>query len=48
MTTVFEDQKGTLRDFVERLDRLRVDYMLTGSMSMLAYAMMRMTKISTW
>ena len=43
MTSVFEDQKGTLKDFVDRLDRLRVDYMLTGSMSMLAYAMMRMT-----
>jgi hypothetical protein len=43
VTSVFEDQKGTLKDFVDRLDRLRINYMLTGSMSMLAYAMMRMT-----
>jgi hypothetical protein len=38
-----EDQKGTLEDLVGRLELLRIPYMLTGSMAMLPYAMMRMT-----
>ena len=40
---VIEDQKGTLKDFVGRIELLRIPYMLTGSMAMLPYAMMRMT-----
>lgn len=43
MTTLFEDQKTVLRDFTERLEKLGIDYMLTGSMAMVNYAMMRMT-----
>ena len=38
-----EDQKGTLEDFVGRVELLGIPYMLTGSMAMLPYAMMRMT-----
>lgn len=41
--TIFEDQKSVLRDCIERLERLRIDYMLTGSMALVNYAMMRMT-----
>lgn len=41
--TLFEDQKSVLRDFTERLEKIRIDYMLTGSMAMISYAMMRMT-----
>ena len=40
---LFDDQKRTLRDCVERLERLSIPYMLTGSMAMTNYAMMRMT-----
>ena len=41
--TLFEDQESVLKDFTERLDKLGIDYMLTGSMAMIIYAMMRMT-----
>ena len=40
---LFEDQKSVLRDCTERLERLDIAYMLTGSMAMIHYAMMRMT-----
>lgn len=43
MTSVFEDQKSVLQDCVERFERLGIPYMLTGSMAMVNYAMMRMT-----
>lgn len=43
MTTLFEDQKSVLQDFTARLERIGVAYMLTGSMAMVNYAMMRMT-----
>lgn len=43
MSDLFEDQKLVLRDTVERLEHLGIDYMLTGSMAMVHYAMMRMT-----
>jgi hypothetical protein len=32
-----------LRDCTERFERLEIAYMLTGSMAMVNYAMMRMT-----
>lgn len=49
MTTIFEDQKSVLRDFTERLEKLGINYMLTGSMAMVNYAIMRMTAdISFW
>ena len=41
--TLFEDQERTLKDCTERFDRLGISYMLTGSMAMTQYAMMRMT-----
>lgn len=41
--TLFEDQESVLKDFTERLEKLGIKYMLTGSMAMLVYAMMRMT-----
>lgn len=37
------DQESVLRDCTERLEKLGVPYMLTGSMAMTKYAMMRMT-----
>lgn len=40
---LFEDQKMVLRDCTERFERLGIAYMLTGSMAMVNYAMMRMT-----
>jgi hypothetical protein len=40
---LFEDQKMVLRDCIERFERLCIAYMLTGSMAMVNYAMMRMT-----
>lgn len=43
MNSLFEDQKGVLKDCTERLERLGIAYMLTGSMAMVEYAMMRMT-----
>ena len=44
MTNPFEDQKLVLQDCTERFERLRIPYMLTGSMAMIPYAMMRMTR----
>lgn len=41
--TLYEDQERILKDCTERFERLGIDYMLTGSMAMVAYAMMRMT-----
>ncbi|MDQ2746675.1 MAG: nucleotidyltransferase family protein [Acidobacteriota bacterium] len=43
MKSLYEDQQATLKDFTERLEKLDIAYMLTGSMAMIAYAMMRMT-----
>jgi len=43
MAALFEDQEEILKDVTERLDRLEIPYMLTGSMAMICYAMMRMT-----
>jgi len=40
---LFEDQKMVLRDCTERFERLGIAYMLTGSMAMVNYAIMRMT-----
>ena len=39
----FEDQERILKDCTERFERLGIAYMLTGSMAMTEYAMMRMT-----
>lgn len=39
----FEDQERILKDCIERFERLGIAYMLTGSMAMTEYAMMRMT-----
>jgi len=44
VTNPFEDQKLVLQDCTERFERLRIPYMLTGSMAMIPYAMMRMTR----
>ena len=41
--TLYEDQEFVLKDVTERFDRLSIPYMLTGSMAMSRYAMMRMT-----
>ena len=41
--TLFEDQERVLKDFTERLERLGIAYMLTGSMAMVDYSMMLMT-----
>lgn len=43
MSTLFEDQKAALKDCVDRFEKLGIAYMLTGSMAMVNYAMMRMT-----
>lgn len=43
MAVLFEDQKEILRDVIERFERLEIPYMLSGSMAMVCYAMMRMT-----
>ncbi|HMS38704.1 MAG TPA: hypothetical protein PKE69_00520 [Pyrinomonadaceae bacterium] len=43
MAVPFEDQKDVLKDVTERLDKLEIPYMLSGSMAMISYAMMRMT-----
>lgn len=43
MATLFEDQEAVLKDVVERFERLEIPYMLSGSMAMICYAMMRMT-----
>lgn len=41
--SLYEDQEKILKDCTERLERLGIAYMLTGSMAMINYAMMRMT-----
>ena len=41
--SLYEDQERILKDCTERFERLGIAYMLTGSMAMVAYAMMRMT-----
>ena len=43
MKSLYEDQEEVLKDFTERLEKLGIAYMLTGSMAMIGYAMMRMT-----
>lgn len=43
MIELFEDQKIILQDFTERVEKIGINYMLTGSMAMVNYAMMRMT-----
>ena len=43
MKSLYEDQEETLKDFTERLEKLDIAYMLTGSMAMIEYGMMRMT-----
>ncbi len=44
MRTLFDDQKRVLKDCANHLDLLGIPYMLSGSMAMLPYAMMRMTR----
>ncbi len=39
-----DDQERILKDCTERFDRLGIEYMLTGSMAMLHYAVGRMTR----
>lgn len=41
--SLYEDQERVLKDCTERFERLGIKYMLTGSMAMIEYAMMRMT-----
>ena len=41
--SLYEDQERVLKDCTERFERLGIAYMLTGSMAMVDYAMMRMT-----
>ncbi len=43
MASLFEDQEEILKDVIERFERLKIPYMLTGSMAMIRYSMMRMT-----
>lgn len=43
MASLFEDQEEVLKDIVARFERLKIPYMLSGSMAMVCYAMMRMT-----
>ena len=43
MPVPFEDQKSVLKDVIERFEKLEIPYMLSGSMAMISYAMMRMT-----
>ncbi len=43
MKSLYEDQEEVLKDFTERLEKLGIAYMLTGSMAMIEYSMMRMT-----
>lgn len=44
IVTLYEDQEEVLKDVTERFERLSLSYMLTGSMAMTKYAMMRMTR----
>lgn len=43
MSVPFEDQESVLKDVTERFEKLDIPYMLSGSMAMVSYAMMRMT-----
>ena len=43
MNSIFEDQKLTLADGVRRLEEAGINYMLTGSVAMIRFAMARMT-----
>ncbi len=43
MRSLFEDQKRVLKDCTERFEKLGIPYMLSGSMAMVTFAMMRMT-----
>ena len=43
MKSLYEDQEEVLKDFTERLEKLGIAYMLTGSMAMIGYAVMRLT-----
>lgn len=43
MRNLFENQKLVLKDCTSRFEKLGISYMLSGSMAMAAYAMMRMT-----
>lgn len=43
MAIPFEDQESVLKDVTDRLEKLEIPYMLSGSMAMVCYAMMRMT-----
>lgn len=43
MPVPFEDQESVLKDVTERFEKLKIPYMLSGSMAMVSYAMMRMT-----
>lgn len=42
--TFVEDQQSVLKDCTERLEKIGVPYMLTGSMAMLQYSIGRMTR----
>src|SRR5260221_13305548 len=44
MTSLFDDQKKILKDCTERFEHVGIPYMLSGSMAILPYAMMRMTR----
>ena len=44
MRDLFEDQKAVLADCIARFERLGIPYMLSGSMAMLPYAVLRMTR----
>ncbi len=43
MAVPFEDQEAVLKDVTDRFEKLEIPYMLSGSMAMVSYAMMRMT-----
>jgi hypothetical protein len=43
MAVPFEDQEAVLKDVTDRFEKLEIPYMLSGSMAMVCYAMMRMT-----
>jgi hypothetical protein len=43
MPIPFEEQEAVLKDVTDRFEKLKIPYMLSGSMAMVCYAMMRMT-----
>jgi len=43
MAVPVEDQESVLKDVTDRLEKLEIPYMLSGSMAMVCYATMRMT-----